>query len=167
MTETIKRRAEHKPSTGQDTFAVAQAAELLAMSAHTIRYYERAGLLAVPRDSAGNRCYGEPEMRRLEFLRRMRASGMSMAALTRYIELVAEGESTVPERLALMQAHRDGIVDQLRELRAALAATDYKIATYGGELDGQCPPSTSIPDLDSALPDLNAVLNAPTRKEPS
>ena len=66
-----------------------------------------------------------------------------------------------------MQAHRDGIVDQLRELGAALAATDYKIATYGGELDGQCPPSTSIPDLDSALPDLNAVLNAPTRKEPS
>lgn len=152
MTETAKLAPEFRTRDAQEKLTVAQVADLLGLSGHTIRYYERAGLIAVPRDSAGNRTYGEKELRRLEFLRRMRASGMTMSSLGHYIDLVEEGEGTIPARLALMHAHRDRIAGQLRELRAALAATDYKIATYGGTLDGQCDTATD-PNIDDFLPD--------------
>lgn len=154
MTETAKLAPEFGTGAAQEKLTVAQAAELLGLSAHTIRYYERAGLIAVPRDSAGNRAYGDKELRRLEFLRRMRASGMPMSTLGHYIDLVDEGEDTIPARLALMHTHRDRIAGQLRELRAALAATDYKIATYGGTLDGQCD-TAAAPNIDDFLPDLD------------
>lgn len=137
---------------GDDGLTVAEASARLGLGAHTIRYYERAGLLRVPRDSAGNRRFGRDELRRLEFLRRMRASGMPMSTLTRYIEFVDQGETTIPQRLAVMEEHRRSIARQLRELAAALAATDYKIATYGGRLDGRCDPDSEAPDLADFYP---------------
>lgn len=158
MTETTKVEDEPDAIPGSGPLTVAAAGELLGLSPHTIRYYERVGLLRVPRDSAGNRRYGPEELRRLEFLRRMRASGMTMHTLIRYIDLVAQGERTVPERLAVMQEHRASIAEQLRELSAALAATDYKIETYGGQLDGQCDPSARVPELDDFLPALDHLV---------
>lgn len=124
---------------------VAHVSELLNMPADTVRYYEREGLVEVPRSPSGHRAYGTDQIRRLEFLRRMRMSGMSMARLTRYIALVEQGEDTVPERLAVMQEHRGTVLARIHELEVALAATDYKIRVYGGHLDGTCTDST-IPD---------------------
>lgn len=57
---------------------------------------------------------------------------MSIRDIARYLALVSQGEASIPVRLALMQAHRESIRRRLRELQAALAVIDYKIATYGG-----------------------------------
>lgn len=111
---------------------IAEVAELLDLSPHTLRYYESAGLLQVDRDSAGRRIYDGAAQRRLVFITRMRLSGMPMRDLQHYVELVDAGEQTVPERLDLLMEHRDTIRRQLRELTLSLAATEYKIATYGG-----------------------------------
>lgn len=62
----------------------------------------------------------------------MRLSGMPMRDLQHYIELVDAGEDTVPERLDMLIEHRDMIRRRIRELTLSLAATEYKIATYGG-----------------------------------
>jgi DNA-binding transcriptional MerR regulator len=62
----------------------------------------------------------------------MRLSGMAMRDLQHYITLVDAGEQTVPERLDMLLEHRDTIRRQIRELTLSLAATEYKIATYGG-----------------------------------
>ncbi|MDE9366536.1 MerR family transcriptional regulator [Luteipulveratus sp. YIM 133132] len=115
-----------------DPLTVAQVAALLDLSPHTLRYYERIGLVSVPRAASGHRMYDADSVRRITFLTRMRLSGMSIRDLTRYVELVDQGESTVPERLALMQAHRAQIARQIAELQVSLAVTDHKIATYGG-----------------------------------
>ncbi len=115
-----------------EPLTVAQAADMLDVSAHTLRYYERIGLVTVPRDGAGNRVYDDETMRRLVFLTRMRLSGMAIRDLQHYVALVDEGDETVPERLEILLEHRDTIRRQIAELTLSLAATEYKIATYGG-----------------------------------
>lgn len=111
---------------------ITQVADLLDISPHTLRYYERAGLVTVGRDAVGQRSYDAPAVRRLVFLTRMRLSGMPMRDLQHYVQLAERGEDTVPERLDMLLEHRDTIRRQIRELTLSLAATEYKIATYGG-----------------------------------
>ncbi|MEV0585287.1 MerR family transcriptional regulator [Nonomuraea sp. NPDC050310] len=111
---------------------IAEVAELLGLSAHTLRYYERAGLVTVARDGNGHRVYDADAVRRLIFLTRMRLSGLPMRDLAHYIGLVDAGEHTVPERLSLLLAHRETIRRRIRELTLSLAAVEYKITTYGG-----------------------------------
>ncbi|WP_019928547.1 MerR family transcriptional regulator [Nocardia sp. BMG111209] len=111
---------------------IADVADMLDLSPHTLRYYERAGLVEVGRDSSGYRAYDAEAVRRLVFLTRMRLSGMPMRDLQHYIALVDAGEDTVPERLDMLIEHRDMIRRRIRELTLSLAATEYKIATYGG-----------------------------------
>lgn len=115
-----------------EQLSIAEAAELTGLTAHTLRYYERIGLLDVRRDTAGYRSYDRRAMSRIVFISRLRASGMSIGTISHYLELVREGDHTAPQRLALMQEHRDRIHKQLRELQLALAVTDYKITVYGG-----------------------------------
>ncbi|MGD9526947.1 MAG: MerR family transcriptional regulator [Pseudonocardia sp.] len=114
------------------THTIAEIAELTGVSAHTLRYYERIGLLDVARDAAGHRVYGARDVTRVVFLSRLRMTGMPIRELQRYVELVGRGEETVPERLAMLQHHRDAIRTRIAELRFALDAVEYKITTYGG-----------------------------------
>ena len=121
-----------------EPMTIAEVADLLDVSAHTLRYYERAGLVEVDRDSSGHRSYPPEAVRRLVFLTRMRLSGMAIRDLQHYIALVDSGEQTVPERLDMLLEHRDTIRRQIRELTLSLAAAEYKIATYGGTTGDTC-----------------------------
>ena len=116
---------------------IATTADRLGVSAHTLRYYERIGLVRVDRDVSGRRRYDTAGVRRLVFLTRMRTSGMPIRDLRRYVELVEAGRDTVPERLSLLIEHRDDLRARIDELQLALAATDYKIAAYTRELEEQ------------------------------
>lgn len=124
-----------------EPMTIAEAAAHLDVSPHTLRYYERAGLVAVGRDATGHRVYDAAAVRRLVFLTRMRLSGMPMRDLQHYITLVDAGKQTEPERLDILLEHRDTIRRRIRELTLSLAATEYKIATYGG---------STGPDVQSA-----------------
>ncbi len=112
---------------------IAQVAELVGVSVHALRYYERIGLVEVGRDAAGHRVYDRDALSRVVFVARLRMSDMPIQDIARYVDLVNRGDATVPERLALMQAHRAAIMRRLQKLRAALAVIDYKITTYGGD----------------------------------
>ncbi|MBE1550716.1 DNA-binding transcriptional MerR regulator [Mycobacterium sp. OAS707] len=134
--EVIHRLAD--TSEVREPMTIAEVADLLDVSAHTLRYYERIGLVEVDRDSSGHRSYQPEAVRRLVFLTRMRLSGMAIRDLQHYITLVDSGEQTVPERLDMLLEHRDTIRRQIRELTLSLAATEYKIATYGGTTGDTC-----------------------------
>lgn len=112
--------------------AISGVAGRLGVSAHTLRYYERIGLLRVGRDAAGRRVYDEGDVRRLRFVTRLRHTGMPIREVQRYFALVDAGPSTEPERLELLLRHRESVRERLVELTSALEAVDYKIATYGG-----------------------------------
>lgn len=115
-----------------DHLSIAEAAEVTGLTAHTLRYYERIGLVEVRRDAAGYRSYDRQAMARIVFISRLRVSGMPIGTISHYLELVLQGDHTAPQRLALMQEHRARIQQQLRDLQLALAVTDYKITVYGG-----------------------------------
>ena len=132
---------------------IATTADHLGVSAHTLRYYERIGLVQVERDASGYRRYDAAGVRRLVFLTRMRTSGMSIRDLQRYVDMVEAGRDTVPKRLAMLTEHRDGLRARIDELRLALAATEYKIATYTRELEEQATPDNiNTSDTDKENP---------------
>ncbi|MGV8874767.1 MAG: MerR family transcriptional regulator [Rhodococcus sp. (in: high G+C Gram-positive bacteria)] len=121
-----------EPGELTEPLGISDVAELLDISAHTLRYYERCGLIEVARDGLDHRSYDDAAVRRLVFLTRMRLSGMAMRDLHHYVELVDGGEATVAERLDMLVEHRDTVRRRIRELQLSLVATEYKIATYGG-----------------------------------
>ncbi|MCQ0025185.1 MerR family transcriptional regulator [Streptomyces somaliensis DSM 40738] len=116
--------------------SVAEAARLVGLSTHTLRYYEQEGLVRPARNASGYRKYSVFDLRRLVFLTRMRLSGMTMTDLKRYVLLVEQGPSTIPERRRIMLDQRDRIMRQIRELGLALETTEYKIRVYDGHPEG-------------------------------
>ncbi|MFG3267825.1 MerR family transcriptional regulator [Streptomyces bobili] len=116
--------------------SVAEAARLVGLSTHTLRYYEQEGLVRPARNASGYREYSAFDLRRLVFLARMRLSGMTMTDLKRYILLVEQGPSTIPERRRIMLDQQDRITRQIRELGLALETTEYKIRVYDGHPEG-------------------------------
>ncbi|MGH7881479.1 MAG: MerR family transcriptional regulator [Candidatus Dormibacteraceae bacterium] len=120
------------PADLANEMAISEVAAVTGVSAHTLRYYERIGLVDVARDTGGRRVYDSQALARVVFLTRLRMSDMPIRDITHYIDLVRQGEPTVSERLALLQKHRESIRQRLLDLQAALAVVDYKITTYGG-----------------------------------
>lgn len=131
LTETLTSRLVGAED-GATALTVAEVSELLGVTAHTLRYYERIGLVEVARDVHGYRSYDRDAVGRIIFITRLRLSDMPIRDIKRYVELVKAGPDTVPERLALLEHHRDRIRRQIAELQFAEAVIDYKITTYGG-----------------------------------
>jgi DNA-binding transcriptional MerR regulator len=101
------------------------------MSAHTLRYYERAGLLEpVSRDGSGHRRYREADLERITFLAKLRATGMPIRDVRRYAELMTAGEATNEERLALLEAHRQAVLAGLERTARNLELIEQKIEVY-------------------------------------
>jgi DNA-binding transcriptional MerR regulator len=113
------------------TLTIADAARASGVSAHTLRYYERAGLLdPVDRAQSGHRRYAEEDLQRIQFLVKLRSTGMPIRAIREYAELMRAGDSTHEERLALLEHHREAVRAHLAETERTLALIDRKIDFY-------------------------------------
>lgn len=113
------------------TSTIKNAAERTGLTAHTIRYYEKEGLLnLVPRDRAGRRIFGEGDLDWLGYLTCLRLTGMPIATMRRIAELQAQGDATIPERRRILEAHRQDLVEKLDQIHSALNRLDHKIAWY-------------------------------------
>jgi DNA-binding transcriptional MerR regulator len=116
--------------------SIAEAARHTGVSVHTLRYYERAGLVvtAVERTSGGRRRYRQLDLDWITVCTKLRATGMPIRTIRRYAELVSAGHGNERERLALMQAHRAEVTAKLAELQENLRLIDHKIDVYQGRL---------------------------------
>jgi DNA-binding transcriptional MerR regulator len=113
------------------TLSISEAAQASGLSAHTLRYYERAGLLEpVSRDGSGHRRYREADLERITFLAKLRATGMPIRDVRRYAELMNAGEATNEERLALLEAHREAVLAGLERTARNLELIERKIDVY-------------------------------------
>jgi DNA-binding transcriptional MerR regulator len=110
--------------------SIAEVAALTGISAHTLRYYERIGLLRVPRDAAGHRSYGPVEVGRITFISLLRATAMPIRDLQLYFGLVAAGPGNEAERVAVLERHRDHLTQSLADLQAARELIDWKLDRY-------------------------------------
>ena len=107
------------------------------MSAYTLRYYEKAGLIdGVQRAGSGHRRYGDEDLAWIEVLQCLRATGMPIRGIRRYAELVRAGDGNETERLALLEEHRAAVRAQLAQVRRHLAFIDHKISIYKDTLNG-------------------------------
>ena len=101
------------------------------MTAHTLRYYERVGLIQpVGRARNGHRRYSEADEAWLKFLHCMRATNMSIREMQRYAALREQGDSTSIERRKLLEEHQAGIAEKIAELQKAHDLLSHKIANY-------------------------------------
>ena len=117
--------------------SIAEAAEQTGLTAHTLRYYERDGLLlaAVERSASGHRRYTERDLTWIEMITRLRSTGMPVRDVRRYADLVRAGDGNEGERLELLKDHRARVEAQLREVTGHLRAIDHKIGLYEGRLE--------------------------------
>lgn len=112
--------------------SISGVAEATGLSTHTLRYYERAGLMleAVDRASSSHRRYSESDVTWVLFLTKLRSTGMPIAQVREYVELARAGDETSADRMELLLRHRIAVLSQLEEITRSLAAIDYKIAVY-------------------------------------
>ena len=122
-----------------DGLTIAEAAERLGLTADTLRYYEKDGLLLQPvaRATSGHRRYGPGDLRWIELVTRLRSTGMAIRDVRRYADLVREGVGTESARLDLLREHRRKVLDQLAEVQEHLGAIDHKIGIYTDVLEGR------------------------------
>ncbi|MGY3449722.1 MerR family transcriptional regulator [Bradyrhizobium sp. USDA 4353] len=112
---------------------IGELARQSGLTAHTIRYYERIGLLPrADRDHARQRDYDASILTWIEFLGRLKATGMPIRDMLRYAELRARGAATEPERRRLLERHREAVRARVATLRDCLLVLDGKIAGYAG-----------------------------------
>nr|WP_246314925.1 MerR family transcriptional regulator [Kineococcus aurantiacus] len=111
---------------------IAEVAQRLGTTAHTLRYYESAGLLVRPpgRDASGRRSYDAADVRWIETVQRLRATGMPVRAVRAYADLCRAGAGTEADRLDLLRAHRERVRADLDRTAAHLAAIEAKIEGY-------------------------------------
>lgn len=116
---------------GQDRYTISEVAALTGLSAHTLRWYERIGLMPhVDRSHTGQRRYRNRDLDWLELVGKLRLTGMPVADMVRYAELVREGDHTYAERFALLKATREDVLARIAELQGTLAVLDRKIDVY-------------------------------------
>lgn len=110
---------------------IQQVAATTGLSVHTLRYYERCHLIApVKRASNGHRRYSARDVRWIQFLTRLRLTGMPIQQLQEYARLAREQPEAVGDRRCLLETHRQRMLAQLAQLQENLAIVDWKIQHY-------------------------------------
>ncbi|MEU9416956.1 MerR family transcriptional regulator [Streptomyces sp. NPDC051000] len=126
----------------QTRYTISEVEARTGLSRHTLRWYERIGLMPhVDRSHSGQRRFTDKDLDWLAFVGKLRATGMSVADMVRYAELVREGAHTVDQRRELLERTRHEVRSRITELTDALAVLDYKIGMYSmGTTTGKARP---------------------------
>jgi DNA-binding transcriptional MerR regulator len=129
----VKQDADQIPERG---LSIAEAARRTGVSTHTLRYYERAGLVVTPvdRTHGGRRRYHKLDLEWITICTKLRATGMPIKGIRRYAELVTAGSGNEDDRLDLLESHRDRVLTQIAELQESLTMINHKIDVYRGRL---------------------------------
>jgi DNA-binding transcriptional MerR regulator len=122
----------------KDKLTIQEAAEATGLSAHTLRYYERIGLIhPINREENTRRCYTVDDVGWIDFLLKLRATGMSIREMQRYAELQRMGDETLPERLEMLKRLRDNVEAHIAEMNDHLHLIHYKIDYYSKVVEEQ------------------------------
>ncbi|RDG39003.1 MerR family transcriptional regulator [Streptomyces corynorhini] len=116
---------------GDDQYTISEVAALTGLTAHTLRWYERIGLMPhVDRSHTGQRRFRNRDLNWLSFVTKLRLTGMPVADMVRYAELIRVGDETFEERRELLERTRGDVLNRIAELRDTVAVLDHKISFY-------------------------------------
>ncbi|MFI5818051.1 MerR family transcriptional regulator [Streptomyces rishiriensis] len=122
----------HPRPDGQDSYTISEVVAFTGLTAHTLRWYERIGLMShIDRSHTGQRRYSNRDLDWLDLVGKLRLTGMPVADMVRYAELVREGDHTFGERHELLENTRRDVRARIAELQDTLAVLDRKITFYG------------------------------------
>lgn len=106
-------------------------AELTGLTPYTLRYYEKIGLLkGVQRNDSGHRVFSTKEVKWVEFIIRLKETGMPLEQILHYSELREQGEETILARQRMLEVHRKALKNKLKSQMKHLSALDSKIEFY-------------------------------------
>jgi DNA-binding transcriptional MerR regulator len=115
------------------SYTPAQVTEKTGFTIDTLRYYERIGLLHhVGRTAGGRRTFTDHDVEFLQLLRCLRYTGMPVAEMLRFVELLRSGDATQDERLEVLREHEARVEAQIERLREHQEHIRFKIALYSG-----------------------------------
>jgi DNA-binding transcriptional MerR regulator len=110
---------------------IGEVSRKYGISTDTLRYYEKVGLIpSVNRNESGIRDYTEADIKRIEFIKCMRNAGLPIEALTKYMNLVIQGDKTIEARKEILQDQRDLLAAHIQDMQKTLDLLDYKISVY-------------------------------------
>ena len=110
---------------------ISEVSKQYGLSADTLRYYEKAGLIPpVHRTESGLRDYQPEDCNWVEFIKCMRGAGLSIETLQKYVSLFQKGNKTLTQRKALLLAERDRLQTQIKAMQSTLKRLNYKISVY-------------------------------------
>ena len=110
---------------------IAEVSEQYGLSADTLRYYERVGLIPpVHRNDGGIRDYDELDLQRVDFIKCMRSAGLPVEVLIDYVALVQKGDKTIKARKEILIEQRKLLMDRMSEMQKTLDILNHKIEVY-------------------------------------
>lgn len=113
---------------------IGEIAKQTGLSENTLRYYEKKGLIRVKRDQYQRRVYSKQDVAWVQFIQRLKDTGMLLRDIRRYAELRYQGDSTLAERMTMLKRHREYVLAQQRKWQEYLVKLDEKIDTYKQKL---------------------------------
>lgn len=113
------------------SYTIKKAAELTGLSEHTLRFYDREGLLPLlKRTDSGIRVFSEQDIDWIGLICCLKNSGMAISTIKRFMQLCLKGEETEEQRRALLEEHRAFILSQMEQLNKSLSTVNYKLEHY-------------------------------------
>lgn len=117
--------------TETEMLGVQQTSDKTGLTGHTLRYYEKIGLIGpVRRSSGGQRLYSKNDIEWIGFLQCLRSTGMSIEHMVEYAKCFEEGDESFDRRLGIMKEHREVILGKMEELKSFLSSIEWKINYY-------------------------------------
>lgn len=116
-------------------YTISQAAAKMKLTAFTLRYYDKEGLLCPHRTEKGIRYFTEADMEQLEMLCCLKSTGMSIKEIKKYFDLCKLGDSTLEQRMEIFTSHREHILEKIGALQNNLNKIEGKIRWYSGYIE--------------------------------
>lgn len=113
-------------------YSISQMAQRFGVEPHTLRFYEKEGIITPERTASGIRSYTEENVSQLEMAMCLKSTGMPLKDIKRYFDLVAAGDDTLDQRLEIFTDHRQHVLEEIEELQKHLCKIDHKIQWYQG-----------------------------------
>lgn len=111
--------------------SIEQAAHVTGLTKDTIRYYEKIGLLPyADRKQNGHRVYSSEQVQGILFLTRLKATGMTIEEMKRYRELSSHGNDAIPEKISMLEMHKQKIKNEISRLMEVQKIIEYKLEHY-------------------------------------
>lgn len=120
-------------------YAIGKFSEMIGLSIHTLRYYEKENLIVPAREDNGRRSYSESDLTWIQFIQRLKDTDMPIKKIKEYAELRAIGDSTMVQRREILQQHKKKLERAMAKFQEHLNNLNSKIEYYDDEIQKQNP----------------------------